>query len=56
MRTTHPLLIAVWVALALTTLYLVVQTDNALVAALVAWTGGLLTHALGLQMWQRHRT
>lgn len=36
-------LVIVWVVLALSTLYLVVQNESTLTAALVAWTGGVIT-------------
>lgn len=40
------LLAIVWVVLALTTLHLVVMNESSLVAALVAWFGGIITYRL----------
>ncbi len=47
------LLCLAWVILALSTLYLVVENNDALAAAFVAWTGGLITLALYQQIRAR---
>ncbi len=39
-----------WVVLALSTLYLVVQEDSTIIAALVAWAGGVITHILYVEI------
>lgn len=45
------LTVVVWVVLALSTLWLVIQNESSLVAALVAWAGGIITYRLGEQTY-----
>jgi uncharacterized RDD family membrane protein YckC len=47
--------VVIWVLLALTTLLLVVRDENSLIAALVAWTGGLITYRLGEQSYEMYQ-
>lgn len=52
-------LTVVWVMLALSTLTLVVKNESSLVAALVAWTGGLITYRLAARLiseWNARHT
>jgi len=43
----------VWVILALATLSLVVHNDDSLLAAIIAWVGGVLTYPLAVESWRR---
>lgn len=45
------LTVAVWVALALSTLWLVIAEESSLLAALVAWLGGIITMRLAEQTY-----
>lgn len=51
-----PLLAATWFALALSTLLLVIEHEDSLASALVAWAGGVITYRLvelTVQWWKR---
>ena len=49
------LTVTLWVVLALTTLALVIRDNNSLLAALVAWTGGIFTYRLFEQTVKLYR-
>ncbi len=50
------LLCITWSALALITLYLVIEDNSSLFAALVAWCGGIVTYRLVQRGWQLYRS
>jgi len=43
----------VWVILALATLGLVIDNGDSLLAAAIAWVGGVLTFPLAVESWRR---
>lgn len=45
----------IWTVLALSTLWLVVQNESSLIAALVAWTGGVITYRLVEQTYEMYK-
>lgn len=49
------LTLLIWTVLALATLWLVVQDENSLIAALVAWTGGVITYRLAAQTYEMYQ-